>query len=54
MSATRQRVTLIYAAWDKKMNQAVVFEEALRTRSLAAAAAELPACTVELGDAVPD
>jgi hypothetical protein len=52
--ATRQRVTLLYAARDKKMNHAVVFEEALRTRSLAAAATESPASTVELGDADPD
>jgi uncharacterized protein YeaO (DUF488 family) len=34
--ATRQRVTLLYAARDKKMNHAVVLEEVLRTRSLVA------------------
>jgi uncharacterized protein YeaO (DUF488 family) len=31
--AIRQRVTLLYAARDKKMNHAVVLEEALRTRT---------------------
>ncbi len=31
--ATRQRVTLLYAARDKKMNHAAVVEEALRTRT---------------------
>ena len=28
--ATRQRVTLLYAARDKKLNHAVVLEEAIR------------------------
>jgi uncharacterized protein YeaO (DUF488 family) len=41
--ATRQRVTLLFAARDKKMNHAIVLEEALRTRSLAAAPTEPPA-----------
>jgi uncharacterized protein YeaO (DUF488 family) len=52
--ATRQRVTLLYAARDKKMNHAVVLEEALRAKSLAAAATEPPTSTVELGNADPD
>ncbi len=30
--ATRQRLTLLYAARDKKMNHAVVLEEAIRAR----------------------
>lgn len=32
--AAEQRVTLLYAARDKKMNHAVVLEEAIRARSL--------------------
>ena len=32
--ATQQRVTLLYAARDKKMNHAAVLEEALRTRTV--------------------
>jgi uncharacterized protein YeaO (DUF488 family) len=34
--ATQQRVTLLYAARDKKINHAVVLEEALRTRTAVA------------------
>lgn len=40
--ATRQRVTLLYAARDKKMNHAVVLEEAIRTRSVRSAAVDSP------------
>jgi uncharacterized protein YeaO (DUF488 family) len=43
--AGRQRVTLLYAARDKKMNHAVILEEALGTRSLAAADTEPPAAS---------
>ncbi|MGB9330109.1 MAG: DUF488 family protein [Steroidobacteraceae bacterium] len=40
--AARQRVTLLYAARDKKMNHAVVLEEAIRTRTVRSAAVESP------------
>ena len=40
--ATRQRVTLLYAARDKKMNNAVVLEEAIRTQSVRSAAMNPP------------
>lgn len=33
--AIRQRVTLPYAAGDKKMNHAIVLQEAVRTRTAA-------------------
>ena len=52
-SATRQRVTLLYAAKDKKMNHAVVLEETLRTRSLVAGTMECKSRLVEPDDAVP-
>ena len=52
--ATRQRVTLLYAARDKKLNHAVVLEEAIRTRSLRSATVKPPASDVKLVDADPD
>jgi uncharacterized protein YeaO (DUF488 family) len=52
--ATHQRVMLLYAARDKKMNQAVVLEEVLRIGSLTSAPMKPSASTVELGDAGPE
>lgn len=52
--ATQQRVTLLYAARDKKMNHAVVLEEAIRTRPVCSAAEEHPNSAAKLGDADPD
>jgi uncharacterized protein YeaO (DUF488 family) len=52
--ATRQRVTLLYAARDKKMNHAVVLEEAIRTPTVRLATVESPSCAVRLGDVDPD
>jgi len=51
--ATRQRVTLLYAARDKQLNHAVVLEEAIRKRSVRSAAAE-PTFAAKLVDADPD
>jgi uncharacterized protein YeaO (DUF488 family) len=49
--ATRQRVTLLYAARNKKMNHAVVLEEILRARSLVAETMDCQSRPVEPGDA---
>jgi uncharacterized protein YeaO (DUF488 family) len=52
--ATRQRVTLLYAARDKKMNHAVVLEEAMRTRTVRLAAVESLSSAVRVDGADPD
>jgi uncharacterized protein YeaO (DUF488 family) len=52
--AIRQRVTLLYAARDKKMNHAGVLQEAFRTRTVRAAAVKPPSSAVRLEDADTD
>ncbi len=52
--ATRQRVTLLYAARDKKMNHAVALEAAIRARTVRSAAVEPPSSAVRLEEADPD
>ena len=42
--ATQQRVTLLYAARDKKINHAVVLEEAIRARTAKSAAVKPFSC----------
>jgi len=52
--AARQRVTLLYAARDKKLNHAVVLEQVLRAGSVHAAIIQSQTSTIKLSDAGRD